>query len=283
MNKKNQRGGAAVGILVGLVAAVLLMLGITSCTTVDTGHVGVPKVFGKVQGYTLEPGMHFINPVATVTHMDTRTLNYTMSHVKMEGQKDGDDSVDVISKDGLKVSMDISVLYNIAPEKTPWIVQTIGGDISENIVRPQIRAAIRDNAAAHTAVELYSDKKDVFVANVQAQLGKALANYGITVQQVMLRSIQLPAEVMNAITAKMQAQQQAQAMQYKLDQEKQEAERKRVQAQGEADYNRITTQQLTPVILEARRIDAFKALAEAGNVVVVPQGQTMLLNLPQKK
>lgn len=73
MNKKNQRGGAAVGILVGLVAAVLLMLGITSCTTVDTGHVGVPKVFGKVQGYTLEPGMHFINPVATVTHMDTRT------------------------------------------------------------------------------------------------------------------------------------------------------------------------------------------------------------------
>lgn len=283
MNKKNQRGGAAVGILVGLVAAVLLMLGITSCTTVDTGHVGVPKVFGKVQGYTLEPGMHFINPVATVTHMDTRTLNYTMSHVKAEGQKDGDDSVDVISKDGLKVSMDISVLYNIAPEKTPWIVQTIGGDISENIVRPQIRAAIRDNAAAHTAVELYSDKKDVFVANVQAQLGKALANYGVTVQQVMLRSIQLPAEVMNAITAKMQAQQQAQAMQYKLDQEKQEAERKRVQAQGEADYNRITTQQLTPVILEARRIDAFKALAEAGNVVVVPQGQTMLLNLPQKK
>lgn len=283
MNKKNQRGGAAVGILVGLVAAVLLMLGITSCTTVDTGHVGVPKVFGKVQGYTLKPGMHFINPVATVTHMDTRTLNYTMSHVKAEGQKDGDDSVDVISKDGLNVNMDISVLYNIAPEKTPWIVQTIGGDISENIVRPQIRAAIRDNAAAHTAVELYSDKKDVFVANLQAQLGKALSSYGITVQQVMLRSIQLPAEVRNAITAKMQAQQQAQAMQYKLDQEKQEAERKRVQAQGEADYNRITTQQLTPAILEARRIAAFKALAEAGNVVVVPQGQTMLLNLPQKK
>ncbi len=282
-----QRGFSTVAatrlITLVIAMAMVLLVFFSSCTTVASGHVGVPQVFGRVQEKTLEPGIHLINPFASVTHLDTRTQTYTMSHVSSEGQKGGDDSVDVISSDGLKVNMDISVIYNLQPDKAIFVVKTIGGDISENIVRPQIRAAIRDNAAAHTAVELYSSKKDIFVANVQKQLQAATTKYGIETQQVLLRSIQLPPEVMKAITDKMQAQQASQAMQYKLEQTKQEADRQRAEAQGEADANRIRTQQLTPEILEARRIDAFKELAKSGNMVIVPAGNQMLLNLPAKK
>lgn len=281
MNRANQRGFNVIGVAIVIVASFLLFF--TSCSMIGTGEVGVPKVFGKVQGYTLTPGAHLLNPLATVPKVNVQTQNYTMSHVSAEGNKSGDDSVDVISSDGLKVNMDITVLYNIDAAKAPFIVSTIAGDINESIIRPQIRAAIRDNAAAHTAVDLYSAKKDVFVANVQKQLDANLNKYGVSTQQVLLRSIQLPNEVMQAITAKMQAQQASQAMQFKLDQERQEAERKRVQAQGEADYNRINQQQLTPAILEARRIEAFKTLASSGNVVVVPQSGNLLLNLPSKK
>ena len=282
MNK--QQGFTTIGAIMAIIACALgLLIIFTSCSTVEAGHVGVSQVFGKVQDTPLDPGLHFVNPLATVTHLDTRTQTYTMSHVRSEGQKEGDDSVDVISSDGLKVNMDVSILYNLQPDKAIFIVKTVGGDVSENIVRPQIRAAIRDNAAAHTAVELYSTKKDVFVANVQKQLQAATSKYGIETQQVLLRSIQLPPEVMKAITDKMQAQQSSQAMQYKLEQTKQEADRQRAEAQGEADANRIRTQQLTPEILEARRIDAFKDLAKSGNMVIVPAGNQMLLNLPSKK
>lgn len=281
MNRANQRGFNVIGVAIAIAAAFLLFF--TSCSMISTGEVGVPKLFGKVQGYTLPPGMHLVNPLVNVHTINVQTQNYTMSHVSAEGVKTGDDSVDVISSDGLKVNMDITVLYNIDAAKAPFIVSTIAGDINEAIIRPQIRAAIRDKAAAYTAVDLYSAKKDVFVVNVQKQLDDNLSKYGVTTQQVLLRSILLPGEVMQAITAKMQAQQASQAMQFKLDQERQEAERKRVQAQGEADYNKINQQQLTPAILEARRIEAFKTLASSGNVVVVPQSGNFLLNLPSKK
>lgn len=283
MNKKNQRGGAAVGILVGLVAAVLLTLGITSCTTVDTGHVGVPTVFGKVQGYTLEPGMHFINPFASVEHMNVRTRNYTMSSVHGEGQQQGDDSVGVVSKDQLKVGLDVTILYRLKAEKAPDVLAKVGTQVDEQIVRPQVRAALRDNAANYLAVEMLTSKKDAFSAAITEQLAKALSNYGIELEQVLIRNVVLPQQITDAINNKLAAEQESEKMKFVLAKEQQEAERKRVQAKGEADYNAINAEKLTPTILEARRIAAFEKLAEAGNVVVVPQGQTMLLNLPQKK
>ena len=280
----NQRGSAALA-LVGTVAAIIVggLLLITSYKGIDTGKVGVPKLFGKVECYTLAPGAHFLNPFADVPTLDTRTLTYTMSSVSSEGQKQGDDSVEVLTSDGMTVKLDISVQYNIAAGKAPWIVQNIGGDINEDVVRPHIRAALRDNGANYTATDLFSTKKTAFVNAAQIQLAKELAPYGVTAQNVLLRAVKLPDSVKESIDKKMRAQQDSDAMVYQIAKSKQEADQKRIIAQGDADFNRISTAELTPAILEARRIEAFKELAHSGNMIIVPAGNQMLMQLPSKK
>jgi regulator of protease activity HflC (stomatin/prohibitin superfamily) len=73
----------------------LLVLGVASSTVVQVGvgQVGVQTLFGQVQPRVLPPGLSVVNPLVDVTRFDTRTQNYTMSSVRAEGDKEGDDMV----------------------------------------------------------------------------------------------------------------------------------------------------------------------------------------------
>src|SRR5688500_18454086 len=77
------------------VGVLLILIGIlTSCIVqVEAGHVGVKKLFGKVQNEVLHSGLHFINPLMEVEKMDVRTQNYTMSGMNDEGSRTADDAI----------------------------------------------------------------------------------------------------------------------------------------------------------------------------------------------
>src|ERR1700709_224561 len=100
-----------------VVGVVILLMGIlTSCIVqINAGEIGVQKLFGKIQNDVLYSGLHFINPLVTVEHMDTKTQNYTMSGITDEGTKSGDDAIKVLTADGLEVTIDLSVLYRVVP------------------------------------------------------------------------------------------------------------------------------------------------------------------------
>lgn len=49
-------------ITIGSVALVCLIAFATSCTSIDSGHVGVVKHFGAIQSYTLNEGINFTRP-----------------------------------------------------------------------------------------------------------------------------------------------------------------------------------------------------------------------------
>src|SRR5438309_10680221 len=66
-------------IRVGGLAAIALGVIISCAVQIDTGTVGVQKLFGKVQNDVLNSGLHFINPLVEVEHIDIKTKNYTMS------------------------------------------------------------------------------------------------------------------------------------------------------------------------------------------------------------
>ena len=51
-----------------------------------------------------------------------------------------------------------------------------------------------------------------------------------------------------------------------------EAETKSIEAQGEADANAILTQSLTDEVLQQQYIEALKAAADNGGLIVVPEG-----------
>jgi regulator of protease activity HflC (stomatin/prohibitin superfamily) len=260
--------------IVSTVGVVIILLGfsLSSFKVVEPGQVGVQTLFGKVQDEVLESGLHVINPLVDVTTFSIQTQNYIMSAKSSEGQVAGDDAIRVLSSDGLEVTIDLSVLYRVNPGKAPYILQNIGADYEDKIVRPITRTAIRDNAVNYQAVDLYSTKRQEFQLKINQTISDNFAKNGLEVQQILVRNITLPESVRQSIESKIQAEQDAQKMQFVLQKERQEADRKRVEAQGIADYQKIISTGLTDKQLQYQSILAQKEIALSPNTKIIIMG-----------
>ena len=264
------RFGGAISIVGIAIFAIGLLFSVFK--TIPPGKVGVQVLFGKVQNDILESGLHVINPLVDVTLFDIQTQNYTMSSVHSEGDVQGDDAIRVLSSDGLEVMIDLSVLYKVDPAKAPFIMQNIGMDYVDKIVRTVARTAIRDNAVAYPAVDLYSTKRQEFQNKINHTIELSFAKRGLELQQILVRNISLPASVRASIESKIQAEQDAQKMTFVLQKERQEADRKRVEAQGIADYQKILSTGLSDKQLQYETIKAQKEIALSPNTKVIIMG-----------
>jgi regulator of protease activity HflC (stomatin/prohibitin superfamily) len=257
-----------------VVGIILIVFGLASSTVkqIDAGVVGVQTLFGNVQEGTLTSGLNFINPLVEVAEFDTRTQNYTMSGVNNEGKQSGDDAIRVLSSDGLEVVIDLTVLYRVQPDQAPNILRKIGTSYEDVIVRPVTRTRIRDISAYYEAVALYSTKRDEFQGRIFKAIDTDFKARGLVLEQLLVRNINLPESVKKTIESKINAEQEAQKMQFVLQKEKQEAERKRVEAQGISDYQRIITTTLTDKQLQYEMIKAQKEIATSTNTKVIIMG-----------
>ncbi|MBL7682974.1 MAG: prohibitin family protein [Flavipsychrobacter sp.] len=260
---------------VRLLSMILVLLGFLTASVVqiDAGYIGVKKLFGKIQPDVLNSGLHMVNPLVDVVEVDVRTQNYTMSGVHDEGEKSGDDAIRVLSADGLEVTIDLTVLYKVIPGDAPDILRKIGIDYVEKIVRPIARTKIRDNAVYYDAVALYSTKRDEFQARIFKGMEDEFKKRGLMLENLLVRNITLPTSVKNTIETKINAEQEAQKMQFVLQKEKQEAERKRIEAQGIADYQHIISESLTEKQLQYEQIKAMKDLAASDNAKIIMMGK----------
>ncbi len=248
---------------------------------VDAGFVGVKSLFGKVQDLPLRSGLNLINPLMQVTDIDVRTQNYTMSGVHDEGLKTGDDAIKVLTADGLEVTIDLSVLYRVNPEETPRLIKEIGINYEDKIVRPITRTRIRDNSVYYDAISLYSTKRDEFQSRIFKNIENDFKSRGLILENLLVRNITLPASVKTTIEQKINAEQEAQKMQFVLQKERQEAERKRVEAQGISDYQRIISMSLSEKQLQYEQIKAMKELAGSANskIIIMPsRGAPIILD-----
>lgn len=262
----------------GLLLAIIGMF-TAAVVQIDAGEVGVKILYGNVQNDVLGSGLHFINPLMNVQKMDIKTQNYTMSAVRDEGNKEGDDAIRVLTSDGLEVIMDLTVLYKVLPVDAPRIIRETGLDYTDKIVRPLARTKIRDNAVYYDAVSLYSTKRDEFQRRIFETISGEFQHRGLLLEQLLIRNISLPQAVKTSIEQKMSAEQDAQKMQYVLQKEQQEAQRKRVEAQGIADYQRIISESLTDKQLQYESIKAQLEIAKSANakVIIMGKGSTPLL------
>ncbi len=272
--KRSPEPGNHFAGVINIVGIIVFILGIAlACVKIiDPGKVGVQVLFGKVQDNILESGLHIINPAVEVTTFSIQTENYTMSAKDSEGAVQGDDAIRVLSSDGLEVTIDLSVLYRLNPAKAPYMLQNIGENYQDKIVRPVTRTAIRDNAVNYQAVDLYSIKREEFQYKINKTITDNFAKNGLEVQQILVRNISLPASVKASIESKINAEQDAQKMQFVLQKERQEADRKRVEAQGIADYQKIISQGLTEQQLQYQTILAQKEIALSPNTKIIIMG-----------
>jgi regulator of protease activity HflC (stomatin/prohibitin superfamily) len=256
-------GGGGLGLFrlvaLGVAAFLLVILMFSSVTRVGTGHVGVLTLFGRVTGETLGEGIHLINPLKTNNEMSIQTQTIK-------------ESANVPSSEGLMMSLDTSLIYHLNPDRSAEVFQKIGADYENVVVEPTLRAAIREATASHTANALYTGEREMVAKQIYDQLVSELNKRGLTVENVLLRDIQLPATLKAAIEAKQQAEQESLAMNFRLQKETQEAQRKRIEAAGVRDFQQIVAQGITPSLLEWKGIEATENLAKSANSKVVVIG-----------
>jgi regulator of protease activity HflC (stomatin/prohibitin superfamily) len=279
--KRSATNVSRYGGIATTVGIVFIVLGIflSAFKTISPGQAGVQTLFGKVQNNVLESGLHVVNPLVDVTPFNIQTQNYTMSGVHTEGDVAGDDAIRVLCSDGLEVTIDLSVLFRVKEAKAPFIYQNIGVDYLDKLVRPVTRTVLRDNAVNYQAVDLYSTKRQQFQDRIFRTISSNFAKNGLELQQILVRNVSLPASVKASIESKINAEQEAQKMQFVLQKERQEAERKRVEAQGIADYQKILSTGLSDKQLQYESIQAQKAIATSANakVIIMGNGKTPVI------
>jgi prohibitin 1 len=229
-------------------------------TQVPAGHVGVVDFFGIVQARTLSAGINFVNPLANVHKFTIQTSEHK-------------ETMQVLSREGLTIGLEVSVLYRLNPDSAGRVYQTIvGGDYETIVLIPQFRSICRSVTASFAASALYSTERERLATMIQEELGKTIAARGIIVESCPLRNVALPTQLTEAIEQKQRADQEAQRMEFILLKEKQEADRKRIEAKGISDFQNIVAQGISEPLLRWKGIEATEKLASSQNTKVIIVG-----------
>jgi len=243
-------GAAGVAVL-----GVLLALG-QMFTVIPAGHVGIVDFFGSVSPETLKAGINTRNPLAMIHKFSIKT-----EEIK--------ETMDVPSKEGLTVQLELSALYHLDPDRAAEVYKTIGPNYLEVILEPQFRSVARGVTAGYEAKALYTSEREMLAETILKDLQNLVGPRGIMVEATPLRRVGLPAGLTQAIEEKLRAEQESQRMQFVLLKEKQEAERKRIEAQGISDFQNIVSKGISDPLLRWKGIEATEKLAASQNAKVV--------------
>ncbi len=267
------------GLIPAIVGLLILIFIVASpFVVIPSGYVGVKLTLGKADLNELPPGLHIIIPmVQTVEKMSVRTQSYDLR---------GANSINALSKDGLTINVELTVLYKIDPTKAAEIYIEYGLNYEDKIIKPVIRSAVRDVIATLDSSQVYQER-EVIQSKLMESVSKELAKRYIIVDEILIRDIKLPKQVVEAIEQKRRAYEEAQKMKFLVEKEKLEAERKRVEAKGIADANKIIAGSLTKEYLTWKFIENIKTYAEGDNntVILLPYDDklTPIINIPEAK
>ncbi len=254
-------------IVIGAIV-VIVLLGLSSSIffTVQANERAV--LFKKFSGgldkeNVIAPGFHVKAPWNDLIRFDV-------------AENKAEETMDVLDKNGLSITVDISVRFYPKFSKIGDIYERFRLGYINTLVIPEVRSTVRQVMGRFTAEEIYSTKRAEVETAIKTETAAVLGNEtnNVTMTTLLIRSINLPEKIKAAIENKLQQEQEALAYQFRLDKEKSEAERKRIAAEGESTANKIINNSLTPALLKMRGIEATLKLAESPNskVVVIGQG-----------
>lgn len=230
--------------------------------TIGPGEVGVlfDPLSGGIQQSIQREGLGVKPFWVSVYHFNTRTQEYTISMSPSEGAVKTNDAVVAVTRDGLKLLMDVTVWYAIDPTRAPDILRTMGpeGVYQSSFVRPAIRNSIMDIASSKDAADIYGEGRGTTESNIHTRLQGALQAKFIHVEKTMLRGTEPPEKLTASIELKKQAEQDALRMKYVLEKEQMEAQRKIIEAGGIAEANKIISGSLTGNYLDWYWIENLK-------------------------
>jgi len=257
---KNIPGGGSMppklGFLKFAILALIILVALSSSVViVGPGQRGVVLNFGAVSPTVWDEGLHFKVPFyQNVVKMDVRV------------QKEVTEASSA-SKDLQDTHSTIAVNFNIIPAKAGWLFQHIGLSYRERVIDPVVQEVVKAVTAKFTAVELITNREKVRT-EIKEGLKSRLLDYNISVVDVSIVDFKFSAQFTQAIENKQTAEQMALKAQRDLERIKIEAQQKVAQAQAEAEALRLQRQNVTPELIELRRIEAMQEAIRKWNGVL---------------
>jgi regulator of protease activity HflC (stomatin/prohibitin superfamily) len=247
-----------------LLIGLLIVLG--SCRVVRQGEVGVKRTFGKIQEKPLMEGAKLYNPfISTIIKLPVRTVNMEVR-------------LPLPSKEGLTVQSEVSILYRMEGSYAPSIIENLGKNYEDVVIIPVFRSAVADISSQYFAKDMHTGQRSVIEKDIKKLMDSQLKDRGFVIESVLLKSIVLPPGLTKAIEEKLEAEQDAQRMEFVLNKERQEATRRIIEAEGIRDSQKIISEGLSPLLLRFKTIEAFNKLSTSPNAkVIITNGEQPLM------
>ena len=218
-----------------LVIVIALIFAISCFSFVPTGHTGVVTLFGKVEDYTLDSGVHFKNPFARVIKMDNRIQKESVE-------------LSCFSSDIQEVEVVFTLNYQISKEYAMNIYKTIGKNYFDTAVSPIITESVKTVAARYTAEDLINKRNELAMA-IETDMKEKLLIFNIELVSTSIEDMDFTDAFTNAVEEKQVAAQN------KLKAETEAAQRV-VEAEAEAQIRRVTAEAEAYEILQRAEAEA---------------------------
>jgi len=285
-----------------LVVLFIVAATVSSCSRIIQGEVGVKRRLGKLSRNTISPGLAVFNPFSTkVIKVPTRTVNLEIS-------------TGLPSKEGLTIKSEISILYRIETKNAVSVLETIGLDYEDVIILPVFRSSSADVCARFMAKDMHSAERSKIEKAIKEEMMETLGERGFIIEAVLMKNISLPTGLSNAIEEKLNAEQDAQRMEFILQRETKDAQRKVIEAEGKKqiividaegrkiadiikadgektariteaqgikEANDLINSSLNINVLKYKSIEAFREVSQSSNSkIIITDGKTPMLGLP---
>ena len=260
----------------GLVLAVILFLvaaAYASIAIIQPGNVGV--VFNRWSGALRTAGQGMAWRIPWVTQVQSYPValrTYTMVQRGVEGAVQGDDSLDLPTKEGQHIRQDISVTYNTSQEKAADVFRSFRGaeigDIESTFIRRTIITTAQNAAGQMSLTDLISNQRGKLQEQIREDLQVQMNKMGFVVDKVNLGASHLPDVIEKQMQQKMGAQQNAQQADYELQRQQTLAKAKVAEAEGDAqatlvkakaqaEANKLLQQSLTALLIQNKAIERW--------------------------
>ncbi|WP_127020683.1 prohibitin family protein [Flagellimonas beolgyonensis] len=237
------------------VALVVFLFAFKPWVQIGAGERGIVQNFGAVQDVVLDEGIHFKIPIVqTVIPMDVK-----IQKIMTDAASSSSDLQDV--------DLSVALNYHIIPDKANLVYQTIGVEFKERIIDPAIQEVMKAVSAKYTAEELIT-KRPAVSSEMQEALTSRLLASNISVDAFSIISFSFSQTFTDAIEAKQTAEQNALKAKRDLDRIKVEAEQTIAAATAEAEALRLQKMNISPDLIELRKIEANLKAIEKWNGIL---------------
>ncbi len=254
-----------VGALLLILAIILLWSRIL--VVIKPGEAGVlyrMLTTGTVTDHVYAEGLHIVMPLNTMYKYDTR-VQITLHEL------------DALTSSGLPIKLSLAVRYQVTYDLLGILHQQVGPDYPNKIILPQIESVLRRNIGQYTPEDIYTNRAGVLSKIISLALEEVGRRF-IQVDDIIIRSVQLPEVVQKSIETKLVNEQQFLAYKFRNKMEAEEATRKGIEAAGIAAYQKTISTTLNDKLVQWQGIQATLELAKSPNskVIVIGAGKAGL-------